>query len=94
MSHCIGEYDLGILFILLLVNGFDVSIDSVIQDTLSSIVLHCFLFHLMISQYRSNIRKNPDLFYVLPPCSETRRTQPTWAQDYPLVDSILMQVHE
>jgi hypothetical protein len=30
MSYCIGEYDLVILFTLLLVNGFDVSIDSAI----------------------------------------------------------------
>jgi hypothetical protein len=38
MSYSIGEYDLGILFILLLVNGFDVSIDSVIT---THSLIHC-----------------------------------------------------
>jgi hypothetical protein len=38
MSYCNGEYDLGILFILLLVNGFDVSIDSLIA---THSLIHC-----------------------------------------------------
>jgi hypothetical protein len=38
MSYCIGEYDLGISFILLLVNGFDVSIDS---DIMMHSLIHC-----------------------------------------------------
>jgi hypothetical protein len=56
MSYCIGEYDLAILFILLLVNGFDVSIDSVIT---THSLIHCSTlvpFHVMITKFRSNIR--------------------------------------
>jgi hypothetical protein len=53
-----GEYDLGISFILLLVNGFDISIDSVIT---THSLIHCstqvpFLPHdkQIQKQYQSN----------------------------------------
>ena len=53
MSYCIGEYDLGFLFILLLVNGFDVSIDS-IKTTHS--LIHCSTL-VPFSRHEKQIQK-------------------------------------
>ena len=63
MSHCIGEYDLGILFILLLVNGFDASIDAVIatHSLIHSSTLSPFSPHdrqIQKQKYESNVDRS------------------------------------
>ena len=72
MSYCIGENDLGIWHILLLVNGFDVSIDSILMaHSLIHSTLVPFSHHnkQIQKQYQSNCWQTFGSAMFVPCCS-------------------------